>query len=48
MFPPPWGILPPRGMMTRPPCTEYDRERNAALLVIWWRLFQKVLRRGII
>lgn len=46
MFPPPWGIFPPRHIMNRPACTEYSGERNARLLVSWWRLFRKALRKG--
>ena len=41
MFPPPWGIFPPRHMMIRPPCTDHRRNRNAQPPKIWQRLFRK-------
>jgi hypothetical protein len=48
MFPPPWGIFPPRQMMTRTPCTEYSAGENARLLVIWRRLLRKARRKNAI
>jgi hypothetical protein len=46
MFPPPWGIFPPRHMMIGLACTEYPRQENDRLLVIWWRLFLQAFRKG--
>jgi hypothetical protein len=47
MFPP-WGILPPRHMMTRTPCAGCGCERHFRLPAIWWWLFRKALRKNVI
>lgn len=48
MFPPHWGIFPPQQLLSRSPCTDYADEHHDRLLVTWWRLFRKALRRGVI
>ena len=48
MFPPPWGIFPPRQMVTRTPRTGCSRDSNAWLVIAWRRLLRKARRKAAI
>lgn len=44
MFPPSWGIFPPRHMMTEVAVRKDDsQEERRTLTVSWWRLLRKAV-----